>query len=112
MLFLTNPSNIVLGTAPNDGLHRPRLAVEQIYGYMVRNAIVFGVLTTMKGWCFLYRVNGGGLFMTPMFGDFFDVPNISQGAQAEGYHIPQNFTIMQALYFLSAVAEASDYSPE
>ena len=29
------------------------VALEQLFGYMVRNGKVYGVLTTMKGWCFL-----------------------------------------------------------
>jgi hypothetical protein len=66
----------------------------------------------MKGWCFLYRVNGGGLYITRMFGDYPALPGISLGAAAEGYHIPVNFTVMQALYYLSALAETSENLPE
>ena len=29
-----------------------RLALEQLYGYMVRNGKTYGVLATVKGWCF------------------------------------------------------------
>jgi hypothetical protein len=55
----------------------------------------------MKGWCFLKRQSGGILYITRMFGDFLPRPDISQGAPVEGYYTPQNFTIMQALYYLS-----------
>jgi hypothetical protein len=57
-------------TAPLAGEHAGCLAVEQIFGYMVRNGKTYGILTTMKGWCFLSRANGGMLYMTRMYGDF------------------------------------------
>jgi len=98
--------------APVDGIHPARLAVEQLYGYMVRNAKVFGVLSTMKGWCFLRRVNGGGLYITRMFGDFFPVANVSDGAAAERYYPTNDFTIMQALYYLSSIAHGTADLPE
>jgi hypothetical protein len=79
---------------------------------MVRNGKTYGILTTMKGWCFLRRVNGGGLYITRMFGDFVARPGVSQGAFAEGYYATPNFTIMQALYFLSSLAETTNDLPE
>lgn len=36
------------GTAPLEGYHGGRLAVERVYGYMVRNAKKYGVLTTVN----------------------------------------------------------------
>jgi len=79
---------------------------------MVRNGKVYGALATMKGWCFVRRENGGLLYITPMFGDFQARQGISYGAAYEGYYNPQGFSIMQALYYLSAVAEATDNLPE
>jgi hypothetical protein len=62
--------------------HPGRLAVEPLYGYMVRNACPFGVLSTYKGWCFLQRYDGRTLRMTPMHGDFFAQAGVSNGAAA------------------------------
>jgi hypothetical protein len=47
-----------------------------------------------------------------MFGDFLAVPNVSWGAVAEGYQTPTGFSIMKALYYLSAIAEVTQNSPE
>lgn len=63
-----SPSTNNIDQVPLNGNYPARLAVEQLYGYMVRNGKAYGVLTTMKGWCFLRRVNGGGLYITLMFG--------------------------------------------
>ena len=101
-----------LGNVPLTDVYPARLALEQLYGYMVRNGKVYGVLTTMKGWCFLRRENGGLLYITPMFGDFQARPEISHGAAHEGYYAPQGFSIMQALYYLSSLADMTDNLPE
>jgi len=101
-----------LDAVPLTGLYPARLALEQLYGYMVRNGKTYGVLTTMKGWCFLRRENEGLLYITRMFGDFQARQGISHGAAYEGYYAPQGFSIMQALYYLSAVAEATNNLPE
>ena len=50
--------------------------------------------------------------MTPMFGDFQAREGIPKGAFYEEYYILQGFSIMQALYYLSAVAEATPNLPE
>jgi hypothetical protein len=50
------------------GEHAGRLALEQIYGYMVRNACPLGILSTFKGWCFLRRYDHGILRMIRMYG--------------------------------------------
>src|SRR5579859_3371613 len=97
----------MIDQVPLDGNRPGPLAVEQIYGYMVRNGKVYGILSTMKGWCFLQRVNGGGLFMTRMYGDFPARQGISVGSVAEGYYPTTNFTIMQALYYMSYISEAT-----
>jgi len=44
--------------------------------------------------------------------DAVDRALISNGAFYEGYYIPQGFSIMQALYYLSAIAEATPDLPE
>jgi len=88
------------------------LALEQLFGYMVRNEKTYDVLATMKGWSFLRRENRGQLYITPMFGDFQARQGISNGAFYEVYYIPQGFSIMQALYYLSAIAEAMPNLPE
>jgi len=97
---------------PAGELSPSRLALEQLFGYMVRNGKAYGVLTTMKGWSFLRHDNGGQLYIIPMFGDFQARQGISNGAFYEGYYIPQGFSIMQALYYLSAIAEAAPNLPE
>jgi hypothetical protein len=103
---------IRLGTVPLDGVHRGGLAVEQLFGYMVRNAKTLGILSTMKGWCFLHRQDGSTLMMTRMFGDFPAAQNITAGAAAEGYYLTTNFTIMKALYYFSHLAETIADIPE
>src|SRR5437762_1728311 len=74
----------IVDQVPLNGTYPARLAVEQLYGYMVRNGKTYGILTTMKGWCFLRRVNGGGLYITRMFGEFMEWQGVSPGALAEG----------------------------
>lgn len=100
-----------VGTAAIDGVHSGRLAVEQIFGYMVRNWETFGILTTMKGWCFLHRQNGGILRMTRMFGDFPPWGQVTEGAVAEGYYPTPNFSIMKALFYLSHLVVGTDDTP-
>jgi len=46
------------------------------------------------------------------YGDFFALPGISNGATAEGYHLPFNFSIMKVLYYLSHLADAAAKIPE
>jgi hypothetical protein len=101
--ILTN----LLDQVPLSGRYPARLALEQLYGYMVRNGKEYGVLTTLKGWCFVRRENEGRLHVTPMFGDFEAREGISHDAANEGYYPPEGFSILQALYYLSAVAEAT-----
>jgi hypothetical protein len=102
----------LLDQVPVAGLYPARLALEQLYGYMVRNAKVYGILTTLKGWCFVRRENEGRLYVTRMFGDFGAAQGISAGAAGEGYYPTQGFSIMQALYYLSSIAEATPDLPE
>jgi hypothetical protein len=79
---------------------------------MVHNKKTLGILTTLKGWCFLWRFDGGILNMTRMYGDFPPFENITQGAIAEGYYVTPNFTIMKALYYLSNLAATTNDTPE
>jgi hypothetical protein len=86
-----------LGTAALDGEHAARLAVEQVYGYMARNAKVLGIICTMHGWVFLRRHNFGRLEMTRMFPCNQTLPG--------GYYATPGFTILQALYYFSHLGE-------
>jgi hypothetical protein len=69
---------------------------------MARNNKVFGIITTMTGWVFLRRENGGRLLMTRMFGC-----NASDALRQRGYILPDTFTISLALYYFSALAETT-----
>jgi hypothetical protein len=40
---------ILLDQLPLSGRYHARLALEQLYGYMVRNGKAYGILMTMKG---------------------------------------------------------------
>lgn len=91
MVLLIYFSPDILGTAPIKDYHSGRLAIEQIYGYMVRNAKRYGILTTANWWVFLRRENGGQLYMTPPFDCQITSP-------------PYTFTILQALYYFSTLS--------
>jgi hypothetical protein len=64
---------------------------------MYHNQVQLGLISTVFGWVFLRRQDLGQLYMTPMFGCH---PELGQD-----FHIPQGFTIMQALYYFSHLAE-------
>jgi hypothetical protein len=83
------------GVAPLEGEHHGRLALEQLYGYMVEDRKKYGVLTTVNGWMFLFRQNGGILYHTPWMSGAVIRP-----------------TIRQALYYISAVAVTEPHEPE
>jgi hypothetical protein len=74
--------------------------VEQLYGYMVRNSKTFGILTTLRGWCFAYRQNQGELLMTPMFASNPTHPNT---LPLPGYR-QASVTTMMAIYYLSRLS--------
>ena len=95
-----------------DKEHPARLALERLYGYMVRNGKALGILTTMKGWCFLRREDGGVLHLTPMLADFAPIEGVTEGFAAEGYHPTPDYTIMKALYYFSHLAETTLDTPE
>src|SRR5271165_5202419 len=83
------------GTAPISGYHAGRLAIEQTYGYMVRNGKQIGVLTTVNGFVFLFRENHGKLYITRMLPCESTVP-----------------TALQMLYYLSALVTQLPNVPE
>ena len=89
-----------LGTARRTGVHAGRLAVEQLYGYMVRNSKTYGILTTLRGWCFAYRGDQGQLFLTPMFASSPVQPN---APSLPGYR-QATVTTMMAIYYLSRIS--------
>src|SRR5271169_5713618 len=95
---------LMKGTAPIGGDHAGRLAVEQIYGYMVHNQVQLGIISTLFGWVFLWRQDQGQLSMTPMLGCRPEIGG--------DYTIPPGFTIMQALYYFSRLAEELPLLPE
>jgi hypothetical protein len=88
-----------IGTAPVKDHHSGRLAMEQIYVYMVHNAKRFGILTTVNWWIFLRRENGGQLFMT-------------QPLDCQTLSPPYSFTILQALYYFSTLSVQNGHLPE
>jgi hypothetical protein len=83
------------GTAPISGYHAGRLAIEQTYGYMVRNGKQIGILTTVNGFVFLFRQNQGKLYMTRML--------LCESAMP---------TILQILYYMSALVTQLPNLPE
>jgi hypothetical protein len=56
-----------LGRAPSSGVHQGRLAVEQAYGYLFHNSVVYGIITTVNAFTFLRRERGGKLSLTRLF---------------------------------------------
>ena len=57
-------SNFCIGAAPSVGDHHGRLAVEQAYGYMFYNSVVYGMITTVNSFAFLRREKDGKLNLT------------------------------------------------
>jgi hypothetical protein len=97
--MVSPPNSLILGTAQITGPHPGRLAVEQLYGYMVRNSKTLGILTTLRGWCFAFRGNQGQLTMTPMFAG-----NPSQTNVALPGYRQTNVTTMMAIYYMSRIS--------
>jgi hypothetical protein len=71
---------------------------------MVHNKVQLGLISTVFGWVFMRRQDLGQLYMTPMFA-------CHPGLQ-DHFHIPQGFTIMEALYYFSRLAEELPVLPE
>ena len=49
------------------GVHHGRLAVEQVYGYLFHNAVVYGIISTVNAFAFLRRERNGKLLLTQLF---------------------------------------------
>jgi hypothetical protein len=78
-----------------EGEHHGRLAMEQTYGYLVREKKKYGVITTVNGWVFMYRKNGGELYTTHLLPCESTEP-----------------TIRQALYYISAMGAREPFENE
>ena len=76
-----------------DGVHHGRLAVEQTYGYLVHDKILYGIISTFNALVFLKRENPGVLYMSRM------IPNNST-----------TLTVMKLLYYFSYIC-ARDPAP-
>jgi hypothetical protein len=72
------------GTEPLSGVHHGRLAVEQTYGYMVYDEIIYGIISTFNSFIFMKRESPGILYMSRMIHINSTTP-----------------TIMKLLYFFS-----------
>ena len=68
-----------------DGDHHGRLGIEQLYGYMVFDKFIYGILTTFNSFVFLKR-QSGGISMSHMFPNTATTP-----------------TILKLLYYISHV---------
>jgi hypothetical protein len=77
------------------------------------NQKALGIITTMTGWVFLKREDGGRLLMTRVFACTSAPPAPpQQGLLQPGYTHPVGFTIMMALYYFSSLAERTPDLPE
>src|SRR5579859_4350192 len=52
------------GSEPLDGVHHGRLAIEQTYGYLVFDKVVYGVMATFNAFVFMKRQSPGVLHMS------------------------------------------------
>jgi hypothetical protein len=59
-----------------DGDHHGRLGIEQLYGYMVFDKILYGILTTFNSFIFLKRQSPGVLYMSRMIPNTTTTPTI------------------------------------
>jgi hypothetical protein len=91
-------------TVPENAIHSGLFAVEQLYGFLVRNQKTYGILTIYKGLVFLKREPGGRLLVTRMF-----AANRRQTLDANGYRYFENphLKIIHALYYLSWIADGT-----
>ena len=88
-----------------------RLAVQQVYGYMCWNSFPLGILTTMAGFVFLKRQDGGVLYLSRMYGSHRDLEPY-QYAMPRTLGPPNNFTISHMLYWFTAMTELARRIPE
>ena len=82
--FPQDQSSLTIGREPLQGVHHGRLAVEQAYGCMVHDKILYGILSTYNAFVFLKRERPGILYMSRM------IPNNSNSP-----------TIMKLIYLFS-----------
>jgi hypothetical protein len=61
----------ISGEAKEDGVHHGRLAIEQTYGYLVHDKILYGIISTFNAFVFLKRGNPGILHMSQMIPNNF-----------------------------------------
>src|SRR5438046_4117819 len=61
---LHDPGLTYVGAAPLTGDHHGRLAVEQTYGYMFHNSVIYGMISTVNSFAFLRRERNGKLYLT------------------------------------------------
>lgn len=54
----------MVGHEPLDGVHHGRLAIEQLYGYLVFDKVVYGIMTTFNSFVFIKRQSPGVLHMS------------------------------------------------
>jgi hypothetical protein len=98
MVLTSTDFELTKGTGFRTAYHAGRLAVQQLYGYMTRNALVYGVLTTVNGFVFMVRGDLGKVRITRLL-----------PCDAINPHQP---TILQWLYMFSAYSVASPLVPE
>jgi len=82
---------LLLDDLDRDGDHPGRLAIEQAYGYMVHNAVAYGIITTVNAFIFLCREIGGILKITRLIDATTNNP-----------------TILQMLYYMSHLCATTD----
>jgi hypothetical protein len=82
------------GLERTEGGHHGRLAVEQAYGYMVHDKILYGIISTFNSFVFIKRESPGILHMSRM------IPNNSTTP-----------TIMKLLYFFSYLCARDPVPP-
>jgi hypothetical protein len=84
---------LIEGREPLSGEHHARLGIEQLYGYMVFDKVLYGILTTFNSFVFFKRQSPGVLYMSRM------IPNTSTTP-----------TILKLLYYISYLC-AQDTNP-
>ena len=59
-----------------DGDHHGHLGIEQLYGYMVFDKVIYGILTTFNSFVFLKRQSPGILYISRMIPNSATTPTI------------------------------------
>jgi hypothetical protein len=86
-------TTLIEGRERLDGDHHARLGIEQLYGYMVFDEVIYGILTTFNSFVIFKRQSPGVLHMSRM------IPNTSTTP-----------TILKLLYYISHLC-ALDATP-